>query len=64
MDGGNEHDGSMPSVLSSMLTADEVNLIKFYRGFPDSEKKTVLIEFETKFKKYNQLFAELLASRK
>ena len=64
MDAGNEHDGSMPSVLSSMLTADEVNLIKFYRGFPDSEKKTVLIEFETKFKKYNQLFAELLASRK
>lgn len=64
LDADEEQHGDMPSVLSSMLSADEVELIKCFRGFPDSEKKVVLLEFQTKFKKYNQLFAELLASRK
>lgn len=47
-----------------VLTADEVELILHFRGFPDSEKKIVLLEFETKFNKYNQLFKELAATRK
>ncbi len=64
LDADDDQNGDMQSVLSSMLSADEVELIKYYRGFPDSEKKVVLLEFETKFKKFNQLFAELLASRK
>ena len=64
LDADDDQNGDMQSVLSSMLSADEVELIKYYRGFPDSEKKVVLLEFETKFKKFNQLFADLLASRK
>ena len=47
-----------------VLTTDETKLIKFFRGFPDSAKREMLIEFESKFDKYNELFNELLASRK
>lgn len=46
------------------LTAEELELVKFFRGFPDSAKKETLLEFQTRFEKYNQLFKELLASRK
>lgn len=47
-----------------VLTSDELQLIKFYRSFPDSTKKEMLIEFESMYEKFNKLFKELLASRK
>lgn len=72
-----EHDYNMPSGYLDVdddhpdkaqnelvLTADETKLIKFFRGFPDSAKREMLIEFESKFDKFNELFKELLASRK
>lgn len=48
----------------AVLLADELELLLHYRAFPDSEKKAVLKEFQTKHEKYNTLFQELLASRK
>ena len=48
---------------SLVLSEEELKLITFFRGFPDSAKKEALIEFESKFNKYNELFKELLASR-
>lgn len=47
-----------------ILTAEELQLVRYFRGFPDSARKETLLEFETRFEKYNQLFHELLASRK
>lgn len=47
-----------------VLTAEELELVKYFRGFPDSARKETLLEFQTRFEKYNQLFHELLASRK
>lgn len=47
-----------------ILTAEELELVKYFRGFPDSARKETLLEFQTRFEKYNQLFQELLASRK
>lgn len=47
-----------------ILTDEEKRIIECFRGFPDSEKKEQLLIFETKLKKYNQLFAELQATRR
>ncbi|WP_368900378.1 hypothetical protein [Mixta calida] len=48
----------------TILSAEELQLVEYFRGFPESEKKKQLAIFETKFQKYNQLFKELSASRR
>lgn len=55
--------GSQGASPSLVFSEEEIKLITFFRGFPDSAKKEALMEFESKFNKYNELFKELLASR-
>ncbi|GEC68949.1 MULTISPECIES: hypothetical protein [Raoultella] len=59
-----DDENSAAKLAALELSTEEEELIKYFRGFPDSAKREALKDFESKYNKFNELFKELLASRK